>query len=362
MEILKNVLYKQYYEIETYIHERSNFIKDQIENYIQIINDSSNIYPIISNNLYEKSMIYYDMISDTIQNKYDIIGLIQFRQLEVELADYIYIFGKSITEINDYLEKVDKYLRKKEEKVRSFFTNIYESIKNKFKKDKHENNENTDNIDNNQDVEESQNPVSKFREILKVIQSIIDKDFVKFQKTIVDIPLPFFPLLHLTITPFMSLGTHLKTKMLIEDKIGLSLDMHIRGEVGINLEVGIYIPKGKAHLQISVSCGINGILVSGKAGIKISFYLIEEKYETDLYFSLNAFSFTFYVKFKISINVWQLKYSYEFYLINFVYKGLNDERHKIKLHDLKLFNLKKILLLQNYIKNIIEKENLFKLN
>ena len=138
--------------------------------------------------------------------------------------------------------------------------------------------------------------------------------------------------------------------------------MHVRGEVGINLDVGIYIPKGKAPLQMSISCGINGILVSGRAGIKISFYLIDEKYETDLYFSLNAFSFIFYVKFEISIKVWRIKYNYEFYLINFVYKGLTYEKHKIKLHDMSFFNLNKKLSLLNYIENLINKENLFKLN
>ena len=302
------------------------------------------------------------MLSDTIQNKYNIIGIMGFRQLEKESSDNIYFFEKPIAELNNYLEKVDEYLWEKEKQVRTYFSNVYKSIKNKFKKNKNENNENNEINDNNQENGGIQNIINELREAFDAIKSIIDRDYIKYQQPIVDMPLPFFPLLSLKITPFISLGNHLDTKMLYKEKIGLSLDMHVRGEVGINLDVGIYIPKGKAPLQMSISCGINGILVSGRAGIKISFYLIDEKYETDLYFSLNAFSFIFYVKFEISIKVWRIKYNYEFYLINFVYKGLTYEKHKIKLHDMSFFNLNKKLSLLNYIENLINEENLFKLN
>ena len=150
--------------------------------------------------------------------------------------------------------------------------------------------------------------------------------------------------------------------MLIKDRVGLSLDMHIRGQVGINLDVGIYVPKGQSPVQMSVSCGINGILVSGRAGIKISFYLVEEIYETDLYYMLSAFSFSFYVKFNIRFKVWRLNKNYEFYLINYIYTGIQFEKHKIKAHDLKLFNINKKLALLEHIKNLIGKENMSKLN
>ncbi len=82
METLKKVLFKQYNDIEPYIYESSNIIKESIENFTQLIIDSSNLYPIFSNNIYEKSLIYFDMLSDTIQNKYNIIGIMGFRQHE----------------------------------------------------------------------------------------------------------------------------------------------------------------------------------------------------------------------------------------------------------------------------------------
>ena len=359
METLKNVLYKQYNEIEPYIYESSILIKDNIENFTRLIIDSSDIFPIISNNIYEKLFIYYDMFSDTIQNKYNIIGIKQFRQLQDELADKIYIFGKSITQINNYLEKADKYLWEKENQVKEYFTNVYESIKNKFKKDKNNNGENTG---NNQEVGENENKVNAFKEGLKAIKSIIDKDYIDYRKPLVDMPLPFFPLLHLKVIPFISLGHHLDTKMLTNDRIGISLDMHIRGQVGINLDVGIYVPKGQAPVQMSVSCGINGILVSGRAGIKISFYLVEEIYETDLYYMLSAFSFNFYVKFNIIFKVWRIKYNFEFYLINYIYTAIHYEKHKIKAHELKLFNINKKLALLDHIKKLIGKENMSILN
>ena len=71
METLKKVLFKQYNDIEPYIYESSNIIKESIENFTQLIIDSSNLYPIFSNNIYEKSLIY--LICLVIQSKINII-------------------------------------------------------------------------------------------------------------------------------------------------------------------------------------------------------------------------------------------------------------------------------------------------
>ena len=108
----------------------------------------------------------------------------------------------------------------------------------------------------------------------------------------------------------------------------LCTDLNVRGEIGVGVDVGIYIPKGKAPLQIALSAGINGILASGRVGFRLNFYLVAEKYETDLYFIFNAFSFKFYVRFILRIEIWRFKKTFEFYIINYVYTLKTIEKHK----------------------------------
>jgi len=163
--------------------------------------------------------------------------------------------------------------------------------------------------------------------------------------------LPIFPFLILRITPFVYLGTDIDISMITKDTIAISTDIGIRAEIGINVEVGIYIPKSSAPVQMSIACGINGILATGKAGFRLNIYIIIEKYETDLYIILNAFTFQFYVRLTIRIKVYRFKYSYSMYLMDYKYSLYSLEKHKIKSHDMKLMNLRSKILLQDSLKN-----------
>ena len=126
----------------------------------------------------------------------------------------------------------------------------------------------------------------------------------------------------------------------------------MRGEIGVSMDVGIYIPDPDSPFLISVVAGMKGILASGRIGIRLNLFLVAEKYETDLYYIFNAFGFEFYVKFEIAFRIWRISYSYQYYLIRQNYYLFAVEKHKKKLHDMKFLNLKAKILLQNKIKDI----------
>jgi hypothetical protein len=208
-------------------------------------------------------------------------------------------------------------------------------------------------------LNESMKSIQGIYSFIKKPLSSFDRDFYNKKITLLDMPLPVFPLLKLTISPFIKLGAHLDISMIKDNTIGLSTELYIRGNIGINVNVGITVPPTKAPFQISVSAGIDGTLASGRVGIKVNLYLIIDKYETDLYRILDAFSFQFYVRFSFKIELKLLSFEYKFSLIEYIHKGDTHQMHKKKLHDLRLLNLKEKLLVQDYIKNIFKEKVLY---
>ena len=353
MKLLEKNMMKQYYQIEPYIHEKSDYIQNQVNNFTNIVRETSDIYPDLSSFISNKVMIYYELLSDSIQNKYRIIDLSDYRtkvNLNIKYnstisstSDYIEfaefkIFGKSLNDINNCLTKVDEKLYETEDKIVSYFKNIFKGKK------KNGDSDSTDSETN------EVNKNNTFGNLLNSIKSILKRDFLNFHHTF-EIPLPIFPFLILKITPFVYLGTDIDISMITQGTIAISTDIGIRAEIGINVEVGIYVPKSSAPVQMSIACGINGILATGKAGFRLNIYIIIEKYETDLYIILNAFTFQFYVRLTISIKVYRLKYSYSMYLMDYKYSLYTLEKHKIKSHDMKLLNLRSKFLLQDFLKN-----------
>ena len=349
MNNIKSKILTQYNQIEPFIHERSNFIKELITNFTEILNNTKELNQYISEHVYEKSSLYYNLLTDNIQSKYKIISASSKRNL-VDFKDMDYYkyskqfltnFGESIQNLNEYLSKIDKYLNNLEDKVVSYVKDKIDNIKNKILEPFSSLQSNKTGI------------VGKAKDALNSIKSFFNKELIK--KFEVQFPLPIFPCLYLTISTTIMLKSHLDFEPDFKDKIALMAEIYVQGEISVGLDVGIYIPEGKSAVTISVSAGLNGVLASGKVGLKINLYLLEERYETDLYFIFNAFSFEFYVKFSISIKVWKFEYTFEFYIIRYFLKSLiTIEKHKIKSHDLKLFNLGKKFLLKDKIQNALK--------
>ena len=335
MEFLKNKIMAQYYQIEPFIHERSGFIQELINNFTIIVNNTIKINQLMSEHISQKIDLYYDLLTDNIQSKYKII---EIQDLNIDSTDNHIIrewdFITDVKELEGQLNKVDKYLFDLEDKAVSYAKDLF-------------------GMDDKNDGEES--TIDKFKKAYDFMKSLLDffdRDFFDYEYTII-IPLPVFPCLNLVITNYVKLGSRLEITPILDDTIGLSIDLSVRGEIGTSFDIGIYFPDPSSPVFISVSAGMKGILASGRVGIRLNLFLVAEKYETDLYFIFNAFGFQFYVKFCINIRIWRIKYSYTYYLINYKYFLYTYEKHKKKLHDMKFFNLRTKMLLQDRIKNAL---------
>ena len=356
MEFLKNKIMAQYYQIEPFIHEMSDYIQDLISNFTDMINSTKRINKLMSEHINEKINSYYDLLTDNIQSKYK---LIERKSLTINIVEIgkeenngltvgasFDFFKKSKDEINRQLNELDEYLFNIEDKVVSCAKDVTNKVISYAKditnkavnyikdifgtKDKEDKNKEGGGKNEGEEGEESL--LSKFKkayDFMKDILNFFDRDFINQEYG-------------------------LEIKPITDETIGLSIDLSVKGEIGTSLDVGIYVPDPNSPVVISVNAGMKGILASGRVGIKLSLYLVKERYETDLYFIFNAFAFEFYVKFEIKIRVWRLNFSFVFYLIKYKFVLLTIEKHKIKLHDMKFLNLRTKMLLENKIKNVLK--------
>ena len=293
----------------------------------------------ISELIYQKSSSYYDVLADTIQSRYDIIGFTNFRLLEKEniFKDMTYYkwaekFEGYFNDFNDYLSKVDNYCFELEHKITTFFKNVLKNIYNP----------------------PEGGIFSKITGIIKKFIKYLDGIITKPLTSTEPIPLPILPFLYLQTYFYVSFEYKVDIEPILENTVGLSTDIYVKAELGVKLDVGIHIPDHQAPVKIYFCVGMNGILASGIAGFKINLYLVAEKYETDLYYILKFFTFEFYVKCGIKINLYHFKRHYEHYLYKYIYNLTKPyEKHKKKLHDMKFLDLRSKILLKEEIKNVI---------
>ena len=86
--------------------------------------------------------------------------------------------------------------------------------------------------------------------------------------------------------------------------------------------MGVYVIDALSPIQLSLSIGIKGVLGSGRAGMKLSLFMGLNRYDTKLYFELEAIRFSFYIMLKFLINLYIYKFSIEFYIFNKVFAGV----------------------------------------
>ena len=110
-------------------------------------------------------------------------------------------------------------------------------------------------------------------------------------------------------------------------KYSFYIDAYGEAEASVSLEVGAYVPSVLSPIQVSLSLGIKGILGSGRSGIKLSLFIGECRYDTKVYFELNALIFSFYILFRFSADLKIYKFSFEFYILNKLLTGLKFEAH-----------------------------------
>ena len=107
------------------------------------------------------------------------------------------------------------------------------------------------------------------------------------------------------------------------------IDVYGMAEVSVSAEIGAYIPEAKAPIQLSLSIGLKGVLGSGKAGIKLSLFIGQNRFDTKVYLELEAFRCSFYILLKFSIDIKFYRFSFEFYIFNQAIAGIKFETHSI---------------------------------
>ena len=105
-------------------------------------------------------------------------------------------------------------------------------------------------------------------------------------------------------------------------------------EIGVNLEAGVYIPSSRSPIFFGVSLGLKGVLGSGKIGFQLNMFFrgnFSDYFSIDLFYELQALSFTFYVKMKFQVTAF-FTYSFEFYILNIPLIAYKKEFHKIRYY------------------------------
>ena len=148
-------------------------------------------------------------------------------------------------------------------------------------------------------------------------KDVKEKNLLNLQYPIIFF-LPVFPNLQLRIIPQLNINIRIEMGFeldLLKNDFSVYFEPSGSAEVGVNLEIGFYLPPVSSCLEISLTVGIKGTLGSGRVGVKLSLSLTEAKFIIEAFYEFNALSFSFYVLFRIKINLGIIKFSFSFYLI-----------------------------------------------
>ena len=390
---LKNNIYKQYYDIELYINLQSNITRVLMDNYINVLNYTSVLIQIMDSMIYIKSISYYDIIDNAIKNKFKQIGS-TLRNLDKSESNKNSYFSNLYGTTRDEIEKAYNYYEKAvtnhEQKFMAQFNESY----NRYYKDNFDYitfidnqidkaNNLYDSVNNeiNNKIEEFKNYLTN-TSVVKTLNNIkmsieskvknlfsnfagkngnytflenLKTIFKKVYKTVcktdlnfpnppleLDYPFPFmpipaFPFLQVRIIPYLYLVAHFGTNCKNPNNdIGIFVDMYIKAEISLSLEVGIYIPGcTSSAFELSVSIGIKGVLFSGKIGLQLNINLVKKIFEIDLYHELRAFEYGAYAIFRIKINLKIYKLDKKFPILEKYFPTIAKIKHKLLQYKLK---------------------------
>ena len=116
------------------------------------------------------------------------------------------------------------------------------------------------------------------------------------------------------------------------------VNIYGEAEVGVNFDLGVYIPSSRSPIFFGISIGLKGVLGSGKIGMQLQMFFkgeLNNLFGIDLYSELQALSLTFYVKLQFQISVGFFEYSFEFYILNIPLIAYINEFHKIRYYEYK---------------------------
>jgi len=308
-KILENNIYSQYNKILSYINSISDSIENKKNYFVNYLNYSSTFLGIIYNLSYNSVYGNYQLLCNQIDNKQRYIS-------EKELKEFL---NRKAEENEEKLKKFfKKYFDDSIKKARSEIQNLNEDLQtlwNKISKIVKDYLEDSSSFQTNSYYFDHINGISSGISICKKF------DFSTFLNKLTYkniIPLGSYIELAFAIIPNIDIGIciDLGTEINWKDKeYGFYLDIYGLAEVGVSLEIGAYVPKMTSPIKISISLGLKGVLGAGKVGMKLTFFIGDNKYAIKLYMEFEAFRFSFYILFKFEIDKF-INFSFEFYIYN----------------------------------------------
>jgi len=285
---LKNILLKQYYSIEEYVHKSSIFLRNQINNFLNELNKTTESIESLSGYIHNQALGYYSILYSSIQGKYinldyQILPIINFN---TDSSNNL--FTKIVKETKITVSEVIHTFQSKI-KLEFNLTHILKGCLGS----------------------------TTLGKIMKKMDDIskIEKSF----KHEFPIMFPAFPNFQIRITPDVGAGFGFYASIepnWQELKFNLAFEVYVEAYVGIKFEGGFYMPcSTESPIKTAFTIGIDGVLGHGRAGMKLEIYLREFDITFDLYFIGKALSFEFYCQARVEIEclLFKSEHSYDFF-------------------------------------------------
>ena len=134
----------------------------------------------------------------------------------------------------------------------------------------------------------------------------------------------------------IDLGINLNWKEKGKEYYYFYIDINGKIEPSLTLDLGVYFPSPFDPIRMSLNFGIHGILTSITAGIKLSLFMGENKFEIDYYYVFKAYEFSFYIllRFEMEINLkfFKINLTFQFYIFNKIFAGRKYEKHLLRYY------------------------------
>ena len=285
---LKNIILKQYYSIEEYVHKSSILLRSQINYFLSELNKTTETIESLSGYIHNQALGYYSILYSSIQSKYinldyQILPLINFNtDSSNNLASKI---------VNETKITIFEVVHTFQSKIKLEF-NLTHILKGCLGK-------------------------TTLGKIMKKMDEIsrIEKSFKH------DFPIMFppFPNFQIRATPDIGAGFGFYASIepnWQELKFNLAFEVYVEAYVSFKVEGGFYMPcSTKSPIKTAFTIGLDGVVAHGRAGMKLIIFLIEDDITFDLYFIVKALSFEFYCQARVEIEfpLFKSEYSYDFF-------------------------------------------------
>ena len=363
---LENNLYEKYDEISHYVNNNSDFINESETYFENILNTSSVMLYYYFNISYYKLRGYYLILCDLIQNQMKYLSEQEIKEYKLRLLDKEKEDDEDKNEFPDIPNNLDA------EQGKSYdFASLYEPIYRKcqdileklgvhfdkklevksnwFKEHTVFNRDEEGNIwksvftEKDFEMEVNIGVIMDKNKTSISIGACIDLFHLNFTHNYFTFTFPFASWIKLVLAIIPSLNIELcfNTGFIINWNAGEYLyfiDICGKAEVGLTLDLGLYIPSPKSIVSISINIGLHGVIGSGAVGVKLLLYINKDKFIVDTYFQIVAFQFTFYILFRLTINIDKRllkifkieKLTYEFIIYSYKFASLINYEYHIK--------------------------------